>query len=203
MAGSNTIVLRKAKAHQDAAKKSLAFRRFLLLAKMAEDAGLCPQDVRLVLSKFYQWLEPAGRANLAKFAGHSIGHVAWTVGADPKPLYEARQGGRDCELRHSILRGAVDEVLRDPLQLYGAQQGWFLHFVGWLKWGQSLELAVLEPAMYAILMAHQLLANPDLKLPKLGGLRSTWSPSSSSRPVLAPRLRRRSERSSTRVRDRR
>ncbi|KAK8045530.1 hypothetical protein PG993_005554 [Apiospora rasikravindrae] len=176
MAGSTNIVLHNGKAYAQQAKQSLAFRRFLLLAKMATDAGLCAQDVRSVISKYYQWLEPAGRANLAKFAGTHIGYVSRTAGAVPTSLYEVKkEGGRDYELRQSILSEAVDEALRDPLALYG-EKGWFLDFVAWLKWGEPLELAVLDPAMYAVLMAQQLLASPGLALPEpvRGRVKQAW-----------------------------
>lgn len=73
MAGNKNLGIRGARAKKEArdaypnqAKESLAFSHFLLLAEMAEDAGLCCQDIRFVLGKFYRWLEPAGRANLAK-----------------------------------------------------------------------------------------------------------------------------------------
>ncbi|KAK7992638.1 hypothetical protein PG988_001432 [Apiospora saccharicola] len=182
MAGTRNLVIGSAQSRQEArdvynrqARESLAFRRFLLLAKMAEDAGLCRQDVRFILAKFFQWLEPVGRANLSRFAGNGIGHVSRTEGADPISLYRVCKGKRDYELRKEILKGAVEEVLRDPLQLYGTQ-GWFLDFVSWMKWGEPLELAVMDHAMYAILMAHQMLANPSLNLPEAvqGRVKMAW-----------------------------
>ncbi|KAK7942481.1 uncharacterized protein PG986_011594 [Apiospora aurea] len=175
MAGNDNIVLHNAKAYAQQAKESLAFSRFVLLAKMAQDASLCAQDIRFVLSKYHQWLEPAGRANLARFAGNHINYVSRNVGAIPTSLYEVKEGGRDYELRKAILQGAVDEVVRDPLALYG-EKGWFLDFVCWLKWGEPLELAVLDPALYAVLMAQQLLANPGLVLPEpvMGRVKQAW-----------------------------
>ncbi|KAK7932557.1 hypothetical protein PG985_003269 [Apiospora marii] len=182
MAGSRNLVIGGAQPKKEArdayarqAKESLAFSRFLFLAKLASAAGLCRQDRRFVLAKFFLWLEPAGRANLAKFAGSAVGHVARTEGRDPTSLYEVREGGRDYALRKEILGTAVEEARRDPLGLYGAQ-GWFLDFVCWVRRGEPLELAVLDQAMYAILMAHQLLANPGLELPELvrGRVKQAW-----------------------------
>ncbi|KAK8121314.1 hypothetical protein PG999_005434 [Apiospora kogelbergensis] len=142
---------------------SIAFRRFLLLGRMAEDADLYEDYIRQALHKYFQWLSPKDQARVAELEGSDIDTVLSTEDADPKPLYEVKKGGRDFEIRQPMLEMAIREALENPLELYGPQ-GWFIAFARWTHSQMALPLSLLDPILYLILLAHQLLAHPRLRL---------------------------------------